>query len=92
MKRITITDANIFIDLIRSELIDYFFQLEMVAVTTQYVLRELYPEQERLLLEYADIKKLEIIHIQVGHHLEFSAKLSDVQGVCQYGLHTYVAV
>ncbi|MDG2450536.1 MAG: hypothetical protein P8M34_12885 [Saprospiraceae bacterium] len=77
MKRITVTDANIFIDLIQSALIDEFFKLDISVVTTQYVFKELYDDQQEILSEFQLKNKLEIIGLEFDSNLHFNKKLSD---------------
>ncbi len=66
---ITITDANIFIDLAELELFPLFFQLNLTLHTTKEVLLECDPTHQQALKEYA-AKKLLTIHILSEEQLE----------------------
>lgn len=79
MKRITVTDSNIFIDLFKSDLIEQFFQLDFDVMTSHSVLEELYDDQRDFLLKMVSDKRLNLQSIQEENTaLEFSRKLSDV--------------
>lgn len=58
--RIAVTDANIFIDLIKLQLHTHFFGLDLEIHTTLDVYNELYAEQQTILDIYRSLDKLTI--------------------------------
>lgn len=79
---ITITDANIFIDLGELKLFSLFFQLNLTLHTTQEVLLECDPTHQQILREYAT-KKLLTIHILTDQQLEKSKQLKFRKGLSE---------
>jgi len=77
---ITITDANIFIDLGELALFPLFFQLNLTLHTTQEVLQECDPIHQQILKEYA-AKKLLTIHILTDQQLEKLKQLKFKKGL-----------
>lgn len=57
---IAITDANIFIDLLKLDLIDQLFNCGYSIYTTTEVFDELHDDQQSVLLEFREQKKLTI--------------------------------
>lgn len=66
--RISITDANIFIDLIHIGLLESFFDLEFDFHTTNEVILELRPDQQSMILKIVEAKKLKIIKLTEEEH------------------------
>lgn len=58
--KVTITDANIFIDLYDLGLTKSFFNLDLEIHTTSVVLYELYSEQQEILQAYQSVGRLSI--------------------------------
>lgn len=64
---IIITDTNVFIDLIQSGALQYFFQLDCEICTTDLVVEEVkVPEQQRQLETYQASGRLNIISLESG--------------------------
>lgn len=58
--RIAITDANVFIDLITAELLDYLFEIKYEIHTTREVINELLDEQAAQLTVFKNEGKLQV--------------------------------
>ena len=58
--RIAVTDANIFIDLIKLQIHSHFFGLRLDIHTTVDVFNELYAEQQEILDNYKSMNKLTV--------------------------------
>lgn len=56
--KIAITDANIFIDLIEANLLDFLFEIDYKIHTTLEVLNELFEEQEKAVRSFVASKQL----------------------------------
>lgn len=66
--KFAISDANIFIDLFAIELIESFFQLNLVLHTTDLIISELDFEEQAILMEYSEkgmltVKKLDDVEL-----------------------------
>lgn len=62
--KITITDTNVFIDLIKSETLDAFFQCPLTFFTSDLVISEIkVPEQLIQLERYVSIGKLQVLEL-----------------------------
>lgn len=82
MRTLTITDANIFIDLFELELTSFLFQLNLTVHTTREVLLECDPENLTKLEEYAqnELLKIHILSDLIWEEMEtlnFNKGLSD---------------
>jgi predicted nucleic acid-binding protein len=66
--RISITDANIFIDLIHIGLLESFFDLEFDFHTTNEVILELISDQQAMIMKIVEAKKLKIIKLTEEEH------------------------
>ena len=60
--KIAITDANIFIDLIRLQILHFLFKIELEITTTLEVFEELHAWQQKELQQFIDIGQL-TLHI-----------------------------
>lgn len=58
--KLAVTDANIFIDLIQVDCLQFFFELGIELYTTHEVLEELYDEQKAVLDKYVRTGKLRL--------------------------------
>lgn len=58
--RVAITDANVFIDLITVELLEYLFEIDYEIHTTREVLNELFDEQKALLADFENNGELQV--------------------------------
>jgi len=61
--KVLITDANILIDLLKTETVDCFFKLEYEIYTTQAVLDECNDDQQKILLKQIRAGRLSIFHL-----------------------------
>ncbi len=75
---IVLTDANILIDLIKLDLLQYFFRLPFEFVTTELVLDELYDEQRQSCQAHIQSNRFRILEIEVSQSIEI-AQLSAQQ-------------
>lgn len=73
-----ITDANIFIDLIYSDLLDSLTRLDLKLATTSLILDELDPPQQKELLLLEESGKLIVYEVDIGdiYRLALPAGLS----------------
>ncbi|WNJ21304.1 hypothetical protein [Pontibacter sp. G13] len=77
---ILVNDANILIDLIKLDFMDAFMKLEARLMTTDFVLNELDPDQQKLLGPYLENHSLTSISTE---------SVDDFQGIYQLlGAHT----
>jgi predicted nucleic acid-binding protein len=60
--RIAVIDTNIFIDLIKTELLPKLFETEFLIHTTAEVVNELLDHQQRALVDFIRDKKLIVCH------------------------------
>lgn len=56
--KIIVNDANILIDLVELKILPYFFKLEFEFRTSQFILDELFEEQQEALIPYVETGKL----------------------------------
>ncbi|MCU0848842.1 MAG: hypothetical protein MUD12_13235 [Spirochaetes bacterium] len=63
--KVLITDANILIDLLKTETADGFFKLACEILTTQAVLDECNDDQQKVLLKHVRAGGLSIYHLSV---------------------------
>ncbi|MDX1939646.1 MAG: hypothetical protein SFU99_03795 [Saprospiraceae bacterium] len=80
--KIAVTDANIFIDLIKLQLLELFFQLELEIHTTIEVIEELYGSQQAELSAYHNNGVLTI------HSFEFE----DFQSIIQLTIERTISI
>lgn len=69
MKRITIQDANILIDLVKTGLFDHCLTLPFQFITTSIILDELYPDQIAMVQPHINSGKFTVLEI-TGEELE----------------------
>jgi predicted nucleic acid-binding protein len=63
--KVLVTDANILIDLLKTEAADGFFKLACEILTTQAVLDECNDDQQKVLLKHVRAGRLSIYHLSV---------------------------
>jgi len=59
--KVVVNDANVLIDLVKLQLLPQFFALEHVFYTTDFILEELYPEQQEELQAYIVAERLKVM-------------------------------
>jgi predicted nucleic acid-binding protein len=59
--RVVVNDANVLIDLVKLQLLPQFFALDHVFYTTDFILEELYPEQQEELQTYIVAERLKVM-------------------------------
>lgn len=62
--KVVVNDANILIDLVRLELIQVFVEIDFDLHTTDFVMEELYSNQQILLTKFIESGKLILIETQ----------------------------
>lgn len=70
--KLTITDANIFIDLFELDLIDYLFSIGLDVHTSQDVLEELFDEQIEILTKFVKVGTLKILILTPPDYAEIA--------------------
>jgi len=89
--KLAVTDANIFIDLIKIDCLHYLFQLKISLHTTAEVLAELYDEQQAEIRKYIKSKQLKL-DWGLNYQKDFMDKLGNAlapadKSVFYYALH-----
>jgi predicted nucleic acid-binding protein len=79
MSVVAVTDANIFIDLFKMELVALLFRIGMEVHTTREILNELYKDQQATLLEFEQLKVHDLSEEQWREieQLSFSRRFSE---------------